>query len=66
MKLVTFKNKEGKIRSGWMSGGGIVDMQLADPRLPPDMLSFIDDHPGYFKLIEENGLDRSGASLPID
>ena len=51
MKLVTFINKEGQRRTGWLQNAEIVDMQLADPRLPTDMLSFIDEHEIYFNII---------------
>ncbi len=53
MKLVTFKNKVGEVRSGWIEGNGIIDMNLADSSLPTDMLSFIDNHEEYFKIIKE-------------
>ena len=51
MKLVTFLNTEEESRIGWLEGEGIVDMQLADSRLPIDMLSFIDNHEAYFSII---------------
>ena len=56
MKLVTFKNKSGQVRTGWLKGEGVVDMQLADANLPGDMLSFIDEHERYFALIADKGL----------
>lgn len=65
MKLVTFKNKEGQIRSGWLHADGVVDMQLADAELPKDMLSFIDDHERYFALIEAKGLKNLEAHYPL-
>lgn len=55
MKLVTFNNKEGRTRTGWLQGEGVVDMNLADQRLPTDMLAFIDDHERFFKIIEDLG-----------
>ena len=55
MKLVTFNNKEGRTRTGWLQGEGVVDMNLADQRLPTDMLGFIDDHERFFKIIEDLG-----------
>ncbi len=55
MKLVTFENPDGLSRTGWLAGGGIVDMQLADERLPTGMLSFIDDHEQYFDIIKGLG-----------
>ncbi|MEZ4847907.1 MAG: fumarylacetoacetate hydrolase family protein [Bacteroidia bacterium] len=54
MKLVTFKNKEGQSRIGWLvEGTQIVDMQLADKKLPTDMLTFIDNHEAYFEIIKD-------------
>jgi len=62
MKLVTFKNKKGQIRTGWLKGKtGIVDMKLADKRLPTKMLAFIDNHEKYFKIIKENKLEKTKA-----
>ena len=55
MKLVTYLNKEGESRTGWLQGDGIVDMQLADTRLPTDMLAFIDNHEAYFTIIDALG-----------
>ncbi|MFK7946941.1 MAG: fumarylacetoacetate hydrolase family protein [Saprospiraceae bacterium] len=53
MKLVTFKNKEGQHRIGWLVENEIVDMQLADANLPTDMLTFIDNHEAYFEIIHQ-------------
>jgi 2-keto-4-pentenoate hydratase/2-oxohepta-3-ene-1,7-dioic acid hydratase in catechol pathway len=58
MKLVTFKNKKGQIRIGWLKGDGVVDMKLTDKRLPNDMLTFIDKHEQYFKIIKDNNLEN--------
>lgn len=55
MKLVTFKNREGKEQIGWLEGEGIIAMQQADSRLPTDMLSFIDEHERYFDIIRGLG-----------
>ncbi|GLU45198.1 fumarylacetoacetate hydrolase family protein [Allomuricauda sp. NBRC 101325] len=55
MKLVTFKNYKGEQRIGWLTTDKVVDMNLADPSLPTDMLSFIDNHEAYFKTIESLG-----------
>lgn len=57
MKLVTFKNPKGKVRIGWLRGEGIVDMKLADNRLPANMLAFIDGHERYFDLIKSGDLE---------
>lgn len=56
MKIVTFII-EGQSRSGWLSADGVVDMQKADSRLPSDVLSFIDDHEAYFKIIKDKDLE---------
>jgi 2-keto-4-pentenoate hydratase/2-oxohepta-3-ene-1,7-dioic acid hydratase in catechol pathway len=61
MKLVTFKNDKGELRTGWLRDGGVVDMQLADPRLPGDMLAFIDDHERWFNLIRSRDLEAGVA-----
>lgn len=55
MKLVTFLNKNKETRIGWLQGEGVVDMQLASPKLPNDMLSFIDNHEQYFSIIKGLG-----------
>ena len=55
MKLVTFKNNEGIVRIGWLVGNEIVDMQLADARLPTEMLTFIDNHGQYLEIINQLG-----------
>ena len=61
MKLVTFKNKKNQTRIGWLTadGQGVVDMKLTDKRLPNDMLSFIDKHEQYFKIIKDNNLENT-------
>jgi len=56
MKLVTYQNSKGEEGIGWLKDDGIVDMKNADRRLPNDMLSFIDGHETYFKIIDENNL----------
>jgi 2-keto-4-pentenoate hydratase/2-oxohepta-3-ene-1,7-dioic acid hydratase in catechol pathway len=55
MKLVTFLNKNKESRIGWIQDDKIVDMQLASEKLPTDMLTFIDKHEDYFKIINELG-----------
>ena len=52
MKLVTFLNHKQENRIGWLVGSQIVDMNLADSRLPTDMLIFIDHHQEYFQIID--------------
>ncbi|WP_209399800.1 fumarylacetoacetate hydrolase family protein [Pseudozobellia sp. WGM2] len=58
MKLVTFQDKEGSRHTGWLKAEGVVHMQKANNRLPNDMLSFIDDHETYFKIIKNNNLEE--------
>jgi 2-keto-4-pentenoate hydratase/2-oxohepta-3-ene-1,7-dioic acid hydratase in catechol pathway len=53
MKLITFQNKTGESRIGWLQDHAVVDMNLADSRLPIDMLSFIDNHEANFAIINE-------------
>ncbi len=53
MKLITFENKVGETRTGWLQEDAVVDMNLADSRLPIDMLTFIDNHEANFKIINE-------------
>lgn len=54
MKLVTFQNKEGRARAGWLKDNGVVDMHLlSNGTLPDNMLHFIDNHGEYFSLINE-------------
>ena len=67
MKLVTFKNKKGQVRIGWLTkdGQGVVDMKLTDKRLPNDMLSFIDKHEQYFKIIKDISDDLILQSVGI-
>jgi len=63
MKLVTFKNKEGQSRAGWLKDNGVVDMQLAsNGALPDNMLAFIDEHEKYFSIIKEKNLEASAAT----
>lgn len=53
MKLITFENKVGESRTGWLQEDAVVDMNLADSRLPIDMLTFIDNYEANFKIINE-------------
>lgn len=66
MKLVTFRNKEGQVRTGWLKGEtGVIDMQIADPRLPTDLLSFIDEHERYFEIIKAQELEKIAAHYQL-
>jgi len=58
MKLVTFKIKDGAIKSGWLKDNGVVDMHLVSSgALPDNMLAFIDDHEKYFSIIKAMKLE---------
>ncbi len=63
MKLITFKNPKNKIRIGWIVGNQVVDMKLADKRLPATMLAFIDNHEKYFKIIHDLGTPTTHYEL---
>ena len=63
MKLVTFRNKEGQTRTGWLKDDGVVDMNLvSNGQLPTDMLSLIDRHEEYFALIKKSKLEEVSAT----
>jgi len=67
MKLVTFTNKEGQSRAGWLKEDGVVDMQLvSNGSLPDNMLAFIDDHEKYFSIIKEKDLEAVPATLALN
>jgi 2-keto-4-pentenoate hydratase/2-oxohepta-3-ene-1,7-dioic acid hydratase in catechol pathway len=55
MKLITFLNKNQESRIGWLVGESVVDMRLANEKLPTDMLAFIDNHEVYFQIIKALG-----------
>jgi len=60
MKLVTFKNKEGHSRAGWLKGDAVVDMNaVSNGALPADMLGFIDRHEEYFAIIKNLKLEET-------
>ncbi len=66
MKLVTFKNKKGQIRAGWLKGKtGLIDMKLADKRLPTKLLTFIEKHEKFFQIIKENKLEKIKAHYKV-
>ncbi len=67
MKLVTFKNKEGQSRAGWLKDNGVVDMHLvSNGALPDNMLSFIDNHEACFSIIKEQGLEASTPTYALE
>jgi 2-keto-4-pentenoate hydratase/2-oxohepta-3-ene-1,7-dioic acid hydratase in catechol pathway len=55
MKLITFKNKQNQVRTGWLQADGVVDMNLAHAELPTDMLSFIQENEKYRTIIDGLG-----------
>jgi 2-keto-4-pentenoate hydratase/2-oxohepta-3-ene-1,7-dioic acid hydratase in catechol pathway len=59
MKLVTFKIKNGKPRTGWLKGDGVVDMKKASSKLPTTMLAFIDNHEKYQQIIAKENLEQT-------
>jgi 2-keto-4-pentenoate hydratase/2-oxohepta-3-ene-1,7-dioic acid hydratase in catechol pathway len=63
MKLITFQNKTGESRIGWLQGEKVVDMNLASEKLPIDMLTFIDNHEEYFSIIKDLGEIKPHYSL---
>ena len=66
MKLVTFRNKEGQSRAGWLKDDGVVDMNaVSNGKLPADMLSFIDNHDAFFSIIKELKLEDAAPSYPL-
>lgn len=62
MKLITFA-KNNNSRIGILKNENVIDLNLADSRFPNDMLSFIDNHEEYFKIIEELGMIRPHYQL---
>lgn len=65
MKLVTFQKIDKSVHIGWLNENGVVAMQKADHSLPNDMLSFIDDHEKYFKIIKDNKLENLEAHYQL-
>ena len=63
MKLVTFKNKAGEVKTGWLKGDAVVDMQVvSNGELPVTMLEFIDEHEKYFAIIKEKKLEEAAPT----
>ncbi len=52
MKFITFAPPNSPPRAGWLSGDGVVDMHRADPRLPADMLAFIDGSERFLPIAQ--------------
>src|SRR6516225_842517 len=67
MKFVTFKNKQGQSKSGWLNADGVVDMQLvSNGALPDNMLAFIDEHERYFSVMKEKNLETAPATYSLN
>jgi 2-keto-4-pentenoate hydratase/2-oxohepta-3-ene-1,7-dioic acid hydratase in catechol pathway len=66
MKFVTFKNKKGEVKAGWLKDDGVTDMQLAsNGSLPGNMLDFIDNNETYFPIIKERALEDAEATYSL-
>jgi 2-keto-4-pentenoate hydratase/2-oxohepta-3-ene-1,7-dioic acid hydratase in catechol pathway len=63
MKLVTFLNKNNESRIGWLQADGVVDMNLAHPSLPTEMLKFIDSHEAFRAIIDSLGDTKAHYAL---
>ena len=63
MKLITFQNKAGESRIGWLQGEKVVDMNLASEKLPTNMLIFIENNEEYFAIINDLGEVEAHYSL---
>lgn len=55
MKFITFRNKAGESRAGWLVADGVVDMKLADSLLPYDMLTFIQQNETLMPIVKGLG-----------
>lgn len=67
MKLVTFKNKEGFAKAGWLKDDGVADMQLvSNGALPDNMLAFIDENEKYFSIIKELKLEEAAPTYSLN
>ena len=63
MKLVTFKNQAGEVKTGWLKADGVVDMQaVSNGELPDTMLAFIDEHEKYFAIIKDKKLEEAAPT----
>lgn len=52
MKFITFRNPDGEQRGGWLSGDGVVDMQLAGQgKLPVSIRELLEEQEGYMPVI---------------
>ena len=67
MKMVTFKNKKGEVKAGWLKDNGVADMyQVSNGALPDNMLAFIDEHEKFFSIIKNNGLEGAMPTHGLD
>lgn len=64
MKLVTYKTKNTKARTGWLVADGVVDMQKAHADLPTDMLSFIENNEKLLPIAQ--GVENTPAHYSMD
>ena len=52
MKFITFRNPDGEQRGGWLSGDGVVDMQLAGQgKLPVSVRELLEQQEAYMPII---------------
>ncbi|UUZ95150.1 fumarylacetoacetate hydrolase family protein [Paenibacillus sp. P25] len=52
MKFVTFMNKKGEQRAGWLQGDRVIDMQLVSGgKLPDNMLDFLHHSEVYLPIV---------------
>ncbi|MEH7130293.1 fumarylacetoacetate hydrolase family protein [Neobacillus drentensis] len=53
MKFITFRNSNGEQRSGWVSGDGVVDMQIVSKgKLPVSVRELLEHQEAYFPVIQ--------------
>jgi 2-keto-4-pentenoate hydratase/2-oxohepta-3-ene-1,7-dioic acid hydratase in catechol pathway len=53
MKFVTFRNREGEERAGWLTGAKVIDMNIASGGLlPSSMLHFLENTEEYMAIIQ--------------
>jgi 2-keto-4-pentenoate hydratase/2-oxohepta-3-ene-1,7-dioic acid hydratase in catechol pathway len=53
MKFITFRNPNGEQRGGWVSGEGVVDMQLAGQgKLPVSIRELLEHQEAYLPVIQ--------------